>query len=148
MTSIGHERDPRISPEIEAFLAKVTPAKRRRDAETLLGLYECATGLEAKLHGTIIGYGQYEYRYDSGHSGTAAAAGFAPRKAAMSLYFSDGLASHAEALAKLGPHRAAVGCLYLTNLEQNDLEVLEAMVRASFKTLTAGVFGSRARDGE
>ena len=138
---------PKISPEVEAFLAKVTPAKRRRDAETLLALYERATGLEAQLHGTIIGYGQYEYRYDSGHSGTSAAAGFAPRKAAMSLYFSDGLVSHSEALAKLGPHRAAVGCLYLTDLEQNDLEVLEEMVRTSFATLTAGVFGSRARDG-
>ena len=143
MTSI----DPKTSPEIEAFLAKVPPAKRLRDAGTLLALYERATGLEAKLHGTIIGYGQYDYRYDSGHSGTSAAAGFSPRKAAMSLYFSDGLASHADALAKLGPHRAAVGCLYLTDLEQNDLDVLEEMVRASFKTLTAGVFGSRARDG-
>ena len=52
----------------------------------------------------------------------------------MSLYFSDGLASHADALAKLGPHRAAVGRLYLTDLEQTDLDVLEEMVRASFKT--------------
>lgn len=138
---------PGLSPEIAQFLSKVTPAKRRRDAETLLELYARATGLEPKLSGTIIGYGQYDYKYDSGHSGTAAAAGFAPRKSAMSLYFSDGFASHTEALAKLGPHRAAVGCLYLTDLEQNDLSVLEEMVRVSFKTLTAGVFGSRARDG-
>ena len=43
MTSI----DPKTSPEIEAFLAKVTPAKRLRDARTLLALYERATGLEA-----------------------------------------------------------------------------------------------------
>jgi len=142
MTSIN----PKTSPEVEEFLARVTPAKRLRDARTLLALYERATGLEAKLQGTIVGYGQYEYRYDSGHSGTSAAAGFSPRKASMSLYFSDGLASHADALAKLGPHRAAVGCLYLTDLEQNDLEVLEDMVRTSFQTLTAGVFGSRAGD--
>lgn len=143
MTSNG----PSISPEIEEFLAKVTPSKRRRDAETLLALFERATGLKARLRGTMIGYGSYDYRYDSGHSGSAPAAAFAPRKAAMSIYLSDGIASHEAALAKLGPHRAAVGCLYLSDLEQNDLEVLEQIVRTSFETLTAGVFGSRARDG-
>ncbi len=136
-----------ISPEIEAFLAKVTPAKRRRDAETLLGVFERATGQQATLSGTIIGYGHYEYRYDSGHSGSAAAAGFAPRKAAMSVYLSDGVGAHQAALERLGPHKAAVGCLYLTDLEQNDLDVLEEIVRASYATLTDGVFGSRARDG-
>ena len=136
-----------ISPEIEAFLAAVTPAKRRRDADTLLALYARATGLEAKLSGTIIGYGSYDYRYDSGHSGTAAAAGFSPRKAATSVYLSDGIAAHTDLLAKLGPHKAAVGCLYLSDLEKNDLEVLEAIVRTSFETLSKGVYGSRARDG-
>ena len=89
MTSI----DPKTSPEIEAFLAKVTPAKRLRDARTLLALYERATGLEAKLHGTIIGYGQYEYRYDSGHEGRAARVGGQPLIEAASDVASARLAS-------------------------------------------------------
>jgi len=138
----------KISPEIAAFLATVTPATRKRDADTLLALYARATGLDAELHGTIIGYGSYDYRYESGHSGTAAAAGFSPRKAAMSIYLSDGTAAHSEQLERLGPHRAAVGCLYLKNLEHNDLTVLADIVRDSFLTLSAGVYGSRARDGQ
>lgn len=136
-----------MADEVAEFVAKVAPAKRRRDAETLLALFSRATGLEPELHGTIIGYGQYHYRYESGHEGTSAAAGFSPRKAATSVYLSDGTAAHAERLARLGPHRAAVGCLYLTDLEQNDLEVLEEIVRASFTTLSRGVYGRRAREG-
>ena len=136
-----------FSPELAAFLAAVTPASRKRDAETLIELYRRATGLEPELNGSIIGFGSYDYRYESGHSGTAAAAGFSPRKAAMSVYLSDGTAAHTTQLAKLGPHRAAVGCLYLGNLEKIDLAVLESIVRKSFQTLSAGVYGSRARDG-
>jgi len=134
--------------EIAEFIAKASPAKRRRDAETLLALFGRATGLEPKLWGTIVGYGEYHYRYESGHEGDSMAAGFSPRKAAMSVYLNDGTAAHAERLERLGPHRAAVGCLYLTDLEQNDLEVLEEIVRTSFDTLTGGVYGKRARDGE
>lgn len=137
-----------FSPELADFLAAITPASRKRDAETLIELYTRATGLEPVLNGSIIGFGSYDYRYESGHSGSAAAAGFSPRKAAMSVYLSDGTAAHAANLAKLGPHRAAVGCLYLGSLEKIDLAVLETIVRESFQTLSAGVYGSRARDGK
>ena len=136
-----------MSSEIDDFIAKVTPVKRRRDAETLLALFSRATGLEPELRGTSIGYGEYHYRYDSGREGTAPAAAFAPRKAAMSVYLSDGLGSHEQLLAQLGPYRGGVGCLYLTDLEKIDLGVLEQIVAASFKTLTADTFTNRAREG-
>ncbi|MCI1747438.1 MAG: DUF1801 domain-containing protein [Acidipropionibacterium sp.] len=132
--------------QIEEFLSRVAPARRLRDARTLLELYGRITGLEPALQGTIIGYGEYHYHYPSGRSGTAPAAAFSPRKAAMSIYLSDGTSSHTDLLARLGPHRAAVGCLYLKDLEQNDLSVLEEIVRSSFDTLTSGTYRSRARD--
>lgn len=135
-----------MSKEIEEFLAKVAPAKRKRDAETLLALFSRVTGLEPALTGTIIGFGEYHYRYDSGREGTAPAAGFSPRKAATSIYLMDGLGAHEELLARLGPHREGVGCLYLSDLEQNDLAVLERIVTASFRTLSAGTFTQRARE--
>lgn len=137
----------RASAEIDAFIAAASPAKRRRDAQTLLQLYGRVTGLEPRLWGTIIGYGEYHYRYDSGREGDAPAAAFSPRRAAMSIYLSDGIAAHEGRIAALGPHRAAVGCLYLTDLEQNALEVLEEIVRASFDALTKGTYTARARDG-
>ncbi|MFT3944713.1 MAG: DUF1801 domain-containing protein [Ancrocorticia sp.] len=136
-----------MSSEIDDFIAKVTPAKRRRDAETLLALFTKVTGLKPELRGTIVGYGEYHYHYDSGRKGTAPAAAFAPRKAAMSVYLNDGLGSHEELLAQLGPYRGGVGCLYLTDLEKINLGVLEQIVTASFAALTAGTFTNRAREG-
>ena len=70
-------------------------------------------------------------------------AGFSPRKAATSLYFSDGFAAHEDLLARLGPHRLGTGCLYVTRLDDIDLEVLGEMIRRSYTTLTAGTFGER-----
>ncbi len=133
--------------DVGAFIAQVTPEARRRDAGTLVDLMRSVTGEEPVLWGTIIGFGSYHYRYESGRQGDAGAAGFAPRKASSVIYLPDGVGAHQEALARLGPHMAGVGCLYLKNLEAIDLEVLEQIVRASYRTVTAGIFGQRARDG-
>ena len=95
----------------------------------------------------MVGFGSYHYRYDSGREGDAAAAGFAPRKTATTVYLMDGVAAHTSDLAQLGPHTSGVGCLYLKDVEQIDLSVLERIVRASYRTLTSGSYGLRARDG-
>jgi hypothetical protein len=129
------------------FLAAVTPAKRRRDAHTMLALMERVTGVEPVLWGTAIGFGSYHYRYESGREGDAAAAAFAPRKAATVVYLMDGVGAHEHDLGGLGPHTTGVGCLYLKDLEQVDLEVLERIVATSWRTLTRGTYTLRARDG-
>ncbi|MFD4958264.1 DUF1801 domain-containing protein [Microbacterium sp. NPDC058389] len=137
-----------MNAEVDEFLAGVTPALRRRDAYTLLDLMHRVTGEEPVLqHPGMVGFGRYHYEYASGRSGDAAAAGFAPRKTATVVYLSDGTAAHADALSRLGPHTSGVGCLYLKNLDDIDLAVLEDVVRSSYATLTAGIFGQRARDG-
>lgn len=136
-----------MSTEVDEFLAGVTPAVRQRDARTLLELMRRVTGEEPALkHPGMLGFGSYHYEYASGHSGDAAAAGFAPRKAATVVYLSDGTAAHADALSRLGPHTSGVGCLYLKNLDDIDLSVLEDVIRSSYETLTAGTFGNRARE--
>ncbi|QQR46773.1 DUF1801 domain-containing protein [Myxococcus xanthus] len=142
MTTTWTDADP------SAFLANVTPAGRRRDAQVLLDLMREVTGLEPKMFGpSIVGFGEYAYQYASGHRGTAPAAGFSPRKAATVVYLADGLRAHASALAKLGPHTAGTGCLYIKDLTKVDLDVLTGIVRASLKTLTAGTYGKRAHEG-
>jgi hypothetical protein len=137
-----------MADEVRAFLASVTPERRRRDAETLLDLMERATGEQPRLHGTIVGFGQYHYRYASGREGDAAAAAFAPRKAATTVYLMDGVSAHATDLAGLGPHTTGVGCVYLKNLDDIDLTVLERIVTTSYRTLTAGTYALHAREGQ
>ncbi len=132
--------------DVFEFLARVTPAGRRRDAATLLHVYARATGLQPQLWGTIIGFGQYHYRYASGRDGDGPAASFAPRKTATAIYLADGIGAHATLLPQLGSCTTGVGCLYLKDVSLIDLGVLERIVRASFTTLTAGTYTLRARD--
>jgi hypothetical protein len=136
-----------VAGELERFLANLTPAKRQRDARTMLALMERVTGEPPTLSGTMIGFGSYHYHYDSGREGDAAAASFAPRKAATVVYLMDGVEAHAEDLDRLGPHTTGVGCLYIKDLEQVDLAVLERIVAQSWRTLTRGTFTNRAREG-
>ncbi|HEY1280857.1 MAG TPA: hypothetical protein VGF22_14365 [Acidimicrobiales bacterium] len=140
------ERQARRRDDVAAFLDGVTPAKRQRDARTMLDVMARVTGQPAHLWGTIVGFGTYHYRYASGREGDAPAAAFAPRKAALVVYLSDGVGAHADLLARLGPHTMGVSCVYLKDLAQNDLPILEQIVARSYATLTAGTYGSRARD--
>lgn len=137
-----------MSDVVRSHLASVAHPVRRRDAETLLELMGRATGEQPRLWGTIVGFGQYHYRYASGREGDAAAAGFAARKAATTVYVLDGVDAHRDLLERLGPHTTGVGCIYIKDLETIDLEVLEEIVRRSHQRLTAGVWPSRAADGD
>lgn len=89
------------------------------------------------MWGTIVGFGQYHYKYASGREGDTHAAGFAARKTATTAYLMDGLEAHAELLEQLGPHTTGRGCLYMKDLTAVDLEVLETIVSRSYSTLTA-----------
>jgi hypothetical protein len=87
-----------LSQSVQAHLDEVTPEKRRRDAQTLLELMGRVTGKSPQLWRGMIGFGQYHYKYASGREGDAPAAGFAPRKAATTIYLADGIGRHQEQL--------------------------------------------------
>ncbi|TFB97504.1 DUF1801 domain-containing protein [Cryobacterium adonitolivorans] len=133
--------------EVRAFVDAVPGATRRRDAERLLELFGRITHEPARMwYSTIIGFGSYHYRYDSGREGDAGAAGFSPRETSSTIYLPDGVGAHAEALATLGPHKTGLVCLYITDLTKVDLRVLEDIVTSSYLAVTAGVFASRAKE--
>ena len=128
--------------DVEAFVEAVAKPVRRRDARTLLELYGKITGEPAVIWGpTIIGYGEYHYRYASGRTGSAGAAGFSPRPPATTIYLPDGFEDYVDDLALLGPHTLGKVCLYLKDLETNDMAVLERILRASYAKCSAPGFG-------
>ena len=117
--------------DVQAFLDAVLPPARRADGLALNALFGQVTLYEPRMWGpSIVGYGVYDYTYDSGHSGQSAAVGFSPRKAALSLYIGAGDPGMAPLLVALGPHRMGKGCLYITRLDQIDQTVLRQMIRA------------------
>lgn len=139
--------DLAMADEVQSFIDSIEPERRRRDAAVLLRLMQEATGEEPTVHGSMIGFGSYRYRYASGRQGTAPAAAFAPRKSATTVYLMDGVGAYPDLLGRLGPHTTGVGCLYLKDVSQIDLGVLRQIVSSSYATLTAGTFTDRAREG-
>jgi hypothetical protein len=78
---------------------------------------------------SIVGFGSYRYRYDSGHEGVSSLAGFSPRKANLVIYLVGGFEDrHGKLLARLGPHRTGKGCLYVKRLSDVDLDVLRQLL--------------------
>ena len=122
--------------DIAAFIETVEPARRRAEASVLLGLMSGITGMEPRMWGpSIIGFGRYAYRYDSGRSGESFLTGFAPRKAASVVYVMPGFKPYEAQLACLGPHKHSVSCLYLSNLQKNDLSALEEIIADSVERM-------------
>ena len=122
---------------VEEYIAAVEPLSKREDGKVLDALFRKVTGVEPKMWGpTIVGYGQYHYKYESGHQGDCCRTGFSPRKARHSLYLL-GCGGKDEAmealLARLGKHSRGAGCLYVNKLADIDLAVLEEMVALGWK---------------
>ena len=91
------------------------------------------TGLEPDMWGpSIIGFGDYHYKYESGREGEMFLTGFSPRKQSLSLYIMAGFDSYDDLLARLGKHRKGASCLYINKLADVDMAVLRELVRESF----------------
>lgn len=121
---------------IADFIASVEPPAKQEDARALDHLFRDVTGFEPVMWGpSIIGYGRYHYRYDSGREGDFLATGFSPRKARHSIYIMPGYADYGDILARLGKHKMGKSCLYVNKLADIDLEVLADLIRAGLRDL-------------
>ena len=113
---------------VESFIEAVENPTRRADARTICAMMERITGHEPKMWGpSIIGFGSYHYKYDSGHEGTMCRLGFSPRKAQLVLYVLTGGEGEAELLSRLGKHKIGKSCLYINKLADVELGVLEEL---------------------
>ncbi|MET7328182.1 DUF1801 domain-containing protein [Nonomuraea sp. NPDC005650] len=115
---------------VDDFLAAVSDTRRRADAERLRAILSEVTGEPAVMWGpSIVGFGSYRYTYASGRTGDWPLAGFSPRKQQLVVYLVGGFEErHASVLARLGPHRAGKGCLYLKRLDDVDESALRELI--------------------
>lgn len=123
---------------VAAFLDSVQPDQRRDDAKAVCAMMERISGEPPAMWGSsIVGFGRYHYRYDSGQEGDWARIGFSPRKSALTLYIVGGFPRHADLMAKLGKYKTGKSCLYLTKLSDVDREVLESLIGESLDYMKA-----------
>ena len=135
MANTGNKTVPTdVSPA--AFVATVENAARRADAQKLLSWFGEVTGLEPVMWGTsIIGYGRYRYKYDSGREGEYMLTGFSPRKSAMTVYIMPGyqFPEMQDRLNQLGKHKLGKSCLYIKKLADIDMQVLRMIVEGGVR---------------
>jgi len=126
-----------MGPDVQDFLSGLAP-DRAEEARQLIDLCRRISGFDARLAGAgMVGFGRYDYRYDSGHGGSAAVIAFAPRKADLVLYPNCALDAAEEVLAQLGRHRRGKGCVYLKRLDDADPAVVEALFRRGLAEVAA-----------
>jgi hypothetical protein len=117
---------------VTAFINAVTNETQRADARALVKLIQNVVGEKPKMWGpSIVGFGSYHYKYESGREGDMPLAGFSPRKAATVLYVTKEFSGSEALLSKLGKHTIGGGCLYIKKLADVDQTVLETLVAKS-----------------
>ncbi|WP_084073007.1 DUF1801 domain-containing protein [Demequina sp. NBRC 110052] len=116
---------------VEEFVARVTPERRRLEAQRVVALLTEATGEDPVMWGpSIIGWGTYHYEYASGRSGDWMKVGFSPRKAQLTFYGLKDSEAQETALTRLGAHTTGVGCVYVKRLDDIDVQVLRELAVA------------------
>ena len=132
------KRDPamrRTDASVEEFLARVPDEQRRHDAYRLCAMMQQIAGEPPVIWGTsIIGFGNYHYRYPSGREGDSALASFSPRSQHLVIYLVGEFETrHQPVLARLGPHKTGKGCLYLKRLDDVDQDALRELIDRSVR---------------
>jgi len=128
--------------EPEDFIDALDDPVRREDAKAIDAVMRRVSGEGPRMWGpSILGYGAYHYRYDSGHEGDAPRIGFSPRKAELVLYlmgtYGDRDGEADALLARLGKHRRGKSCLYVRRLDQVDMGALEKLAQLSWHSMAA-----------
>ena len=117
---------------VEAYLASRASPEQLADCQAIMALCKRATKQSPKMWGpSIVGYGKYTYRYESGRTGEMCATGFAVRGRELVVYLIAESPSQAALLARLGKHKMGKSCLYFKRLADLDAKVLEALVAGS-----------------
>jgi len=125
--STNKTKPTKLSPRV--YIKSVEHPTRRADGLELLNFFNRVTGLKPKMWGpSIIGYGRYHYKYESGREGDSMLTGFSPRKTALTIYVMPGYRDMSEKLERLGKHKIGKSCLYINKLTDIDLDVLEDII--------------------
>jgi len=113
-------------------LNSISDEKRRQDCFTLLAIMQEVTKAPPRMWGdSIVGFGSYHFKYESGREGDWFQVGFSPRKQNLTLYIMLGFERYPELMKKLGKYKTGKSCLYINKTEDIDLSILRELVKLS-----------------
>ena len=126
----------RTDNSVSLFLDQIEPEQKRKDSYALVALMSKITAEEPKLWGTsVIGFGDYHYKYKSGREGDWFLTGFSPRKNALTVYLMCDLSHEGLNFDGLGKYKLSKGCLYFKKVEDVDLNVLTQIIKDSIEII-------------
>ena len=121
---------------VSAFIKKIADKNRREDCLAVIDIMRDVTKEEPRMWGSsIVGFGRYHYKYESGREGEWMITGFSPRKGDLTLYILGGLASFSDLTLRLGNHKTGGSCLYIKKLADVDLGILKELIARSVKLM-------------
>ena len=124
---------------VDAYLASKASPEQLADCKVIMAMCKRVTKQQPKLWGpSIVGYGSYNYTYESGHSGESCLTGFAIRGKELVVYLFADNSEHVALLAKLGKHSSGMGCLYVKRLSDVHVPTLERLIKESVKQVRKG----------
>jgi len=129
---MAEARTKPTSASVVDYLATKASAEQLADCKALMALLKKVTKQSPKMWGpSIVGYGSYSYKYESGRTGESCLTGFAVRGKELVVYLVAESSEQQALLAKLGKHKMGKACLYFKRLSDLDTKVLETLVSES-----------------
>jgi len=120
-----------------AFLNSIEDKQKRKEAKEINRMMKELTNEKPVMWGnSIIGFGQYNYKYESGREGVFMKVGFSPRKNNLTIYIMPGFGRYTELMSKLGKYKTGKSCLYIKKLEDINQKTLKALIKDSFTQMT------------
>lgn len=136
MARSSHNKTRATEASVDDFIDAVEHPTRQADARTVLAMMQEVSGHPPRMWGpSIVGFGRYHYRYDSGREGDFMRIGFSPRKANLVLYIMPGFDGEQELMQRLGKHRIGKSCLYINKLADVDKDVLRQLCERAWQEM-------------
>jgi Domain of unknown function (DU1801) len=126
----------RNNASTSAFIGEITDPLKRKDCRELMKIMHRITNKRARMWGSsIVGYGSYHYKYESGREGDLMITGFSPRKQNLSIYFMQGFKKYKDLTEKLGKHKLGRSCLFIKKLDDVNRDILETLLTRSVEDM-------------
>lgn len=133
----AQNKTQKTAQDVREYLRTVENEQRRKDSLLVLKMMEELTGMKPKMWGnSIIGFGDYHYKYESGREGDFFKVGFSPRKTSLTLYIMPGFERYPELMERLGKYKTGKSCLYVKKLSDVNEDVLKELIVESISYMT------------